>query len=97
MLFYLCIAISIFLSIAIVFGYINIFPLKLISKIILLLIVLGMIAAITLIQLNILTNSILTYGDLSINFSYDKDIGYNTMFSSMLIMIANYLVYLFLA
>jgi hypothetical protein len=84
-LFYICIVITILLGVGIILGYIG---LKFISKTLFLLSMVIMISVFIIIQIIILINS---------SLSISNGNGYFLILASVILMIANYLLYVFLA
>lgn len=95
-LFYLCIAITILLTGGIILALLG---LKLISKIVFLLVLIMMIVAFLVIQLSILTKSLVVMADAQALSKPDvsNGTGYYLLLASTVLMLVNYMLYVFLA
>ena len=95
-LFYICIAITILLTVSIILALLG---LKLVSKIVFLLVLIMMIVAFLVIQLSILTKSLVVMADTQSLSKPDvsNGTGYYLILASTVLMLVNYILYMFLA
>ena len=94
-LFYICIAITILLAIGIIIALLGF---KFISKLVFLLVLILMIVAFLIIQLSILTNSLVVMAETQTlsNPNISNGVGYYLILASTILMFVNYILYVFL-